>query len=101
MPISTGTITPKRSASRPIRMPPKPNPIIVTVYGSDASEREMPNSACIAGRATAAAYIPTPPSVIRPSEAASRAHAYGVSNCCEATAIAEFSHFGRVLARGA
>jgi len=30
-PMSTGTITPKRSAIFPIRMPPKPNPIIVSV----------------------------------------------------------------------
>ena len=30
-PISTGTITPKRSASRPMRMPPMPKPIIISV----------------------------------------------------------------------
>ena len=30
-PISATTITPKRSASRPIRMPPRPKPISVTV----------------------------------------------------------------------
>ena len=31
VPIITATITPKRSDSRPIRMPPKPKPIIVSV----------------------------------------------------------------------
>ncbi len=30
-PIISGTITPKRSASRPIRMPPMPKPTIVSV----------------------------------------------------------------------
>ena len=30
-PITTGTTTPKRSAMRPIRMPPRPKPSIVTV----------------------------------------------------------------------
>ena len=31
VPISIGTITPKRSASLPIRMPPSPKPSIVSV----------------------------------------------------------------------
>jgi hypothetical protein len=31
VPINTGTTTPKRSASLPMRMPPRPKPIMVTV----------------------------------------------------------------------
>ena len=31
LPSSTGTITPKRSDSRPIKMPPRPKPSIVSV----------------------------------------------------------------------
>jgi hypothetical protein len=41
------------SASRPMRMPPRPNPIMVTVYGKDASERLTPNSAWMTGNTTA------------------------------------------------
>ena len=71
-PISTGTITPKRSASRPIRMPPKPKPIIVSVYGSEASARATPNSAWMRGSTTVTAYMPEPPIVISISETKSR-----------------------------
>jgi hypothetical protein len=74
-PTSTGTITPKRSARRPIRMPPRPKPSISSVYGSEASERATPNSACTAGSTTATTYMPLEPMVIRPSTAARRVQA--------------------------
>jgi hypothetical protein len=75
MPISTGGMMPKRSASRPIRMPPRPKPIMVSVYGSDASERATPNSACTGGSATVTMYMPAPPMVISASDAPSLAQA--------------------------
>jgi hypothetical protein len=75
MPMSTGTTTPKRSASRPMTMPPSPKPIMVSVYGSDASERPTSNSACTGGSATVTMYMPAPPSVISASDAASLSHA--------------------------
>ena len=74
-PMATGTTTPKRSASRPIRMPPTPKPIIVSVYGSDASARAMPKSAWIRGSTTVTEYMPDPPMVMSTSETASRTHA--------------------------
>jgi hypothetical protein len=52
---------PKRSASRPITMPPMPKPAIVSVNGSEASPRAMPKSACTAGRATTKDHMPTLP----------------------------------------
>src|SRR5205823_5425881 len=61
--MMTGTMIPNRSASRPIRMLASPNPIIVSVYGSDASARATPNSACTAGSATTTDHMPTPPMV--------------------------------------
>ncbi len=62
-PIVTGTATPKRSVSRPIRMPPRPKPISVAMYGSDAPPRATPKSACTAGSTTTTTYIPQPPIV--------------------------------------
>ncbi len=58
-----------------MRMPPKPKPIIVSVYGSDASPRATPNSACRRGSTTATEYMPDPPMVISSSDTASRAQA--------------------------
>ena len=52
-------------------MPPKPKPIIVRVYGSDASPRATPNSACRRGSTTATEYMPDPPMVISKSDTAS------------------------------
>src|SRR5438034_8524078 len=78
-PITTGTMTPKRSASRPIRMPPTPKPIIVSVYGSDASALVTPNSACTAGSATTTPYMAAPPMVISSSAAPSLTQAYSDS----------------------
>ena len=56
---------PRRSARRPITRPPMPKPIISSVYGSDASARATPNSACTAGSTTATTYIALLPTVIR------------------------------------
>src|SRR5437879_897292 len=78
-PVTTGTMTPKRSASRPIRMPPTPKPTIVSVYGSDASARETPNSACRAGSATTTPYMAAPPMVMSSSAAPSLTQAYSDS----------------------
>jgi hypothetical protein len=72
LPSTTGSTTPKRSASRPISTPPRPKPIIVSVYGSEASARSTPNSAWICGSTTVTEYMPDPPSVISASEAARR-----------------------------
>ncbi len=55
---------PRRSARRPITTPPRPKPTISSVYGSDASARAMPNSACTLGRTTATTYIALLPTVI-------------------------------------
>ncbi len=74
-PISSGTITPKRSASRPMKSPPTPKPIIVSVYGSEASARATPNSACTAGSTTTTTYMLAPLMVITTSATARRAHA--------------------------
>src|SRR6266852_1426415 len=82
-PMSTGTITPKRSESRPISTPPSPNPIMVNVKGSEASPRAIPNSACSGGNATAMEYIPDPPIVIKASAAQRRVQAYGESAPCD------------------
>src|SRR6267143_2666130 len=78
-PITTGTMTPKRSESLPIRMPPTPKPTIVSVYGSDASARETPNSACRAGSATTTPYMAAPPMVMSSSAAPSLTQAYSDS----------------------
>ena len=71
----TGTMTPKRSASRPIITPPSPNPIIASVYGSEASPRATANSAWMRGKTTATVYIPEPPIVISMSDTNKRVHA--------------------------
>jgi len=64
-PTSADTITPRRSASRPIQMPPMPKPTISSVYGSEASARATSNSACTAGSTTATMYMQLLPTVIR------------------------------------
>ena len=74
-PSSNGHMTPKRSARRPIAMPPMPKPTISSVYGSDASARAMPNSACTDGSTTETTYIPLLPIVISNSVTTSRATA--------------------------
>ena len=42
-------------------MLPKPKPIIVSAYGSDASPRATPNSACTAGSAMCAVITESTP----------------------------------------
>ncbi len=74
--MTSGSMTPRRSDRRPIRMPPTPKPIIVIVYGSEASERATPNSACTAGSTTTTAYMPTPEIVISARLIIRRSHAY-------------------------
>src|SRR5215216_5404484 len=74
-----GTRMPKRSASRPISTPPTAKPTVVSVYGSEASARATPNSACTAGSATTTDQMPTPPIVLSSIPAASRNQAYGDS----------------------
>src|SRR5947209_15240362 len=71
-----GQKIPARSESRPMKMPPKPNPIIVSVYGMDASARATPKSACTAGSATTTDHMPTPPMVDNISVTRRRIHAY-------------------------
>src|SRR5712692_4810272 len=78
-PITTGTTTPNRSESLPIKIPPRPKPIMVSVYGSAASARATPNCACTGGSATTTPYIPAPPSVISTNAAARRMQAYSDS----------------------
>ncbi len=56
-------------------MPDRPKQIIVNVYGSDASARATPNSACTAGSATTTDHMPTPPIVESASVTARRIHA--------------------------
>ena len=73
--MSTGIITPKRSASRPIRTLPMAKPVIVSAYASDASERVTPNSSCIGRSATDTEYIPTVPIVPRARQTHSRSQA--------------------------
>ena len=63
-PISKGVITPRRSASLPIHMPPKPKPSIIKVYGKDALPRPTPNSAWTAGKTTAMTYMLALPRVM-------------------------------------
>ena len=66
---------PKRSASRPITMPPMPNPIIRDAYGIEAAPRATPNSACTAGNTTGTTYMPLAATVMMTSVTASRAAA--------------------------
>ena len=63
---------PRRSASRPIAMPPTAKPSMVAVNGSEAPPRLTPNSTSIVGSTTTADHRPTPPSVAMASDAASR-----------------------------
>ena len=56
-------------------MLPTPKPIIVSVYGSDASARATPNSACTDGSATTTDHMPTPPMVDSTRPTTSRYHA--------------------------
>ena len=53
-------------------MPPTPKPIISSVYGSEASARAMPNSACTDGSTTETRYMPLEPTVISSSATTSR-----------------------------
>ena len=55
--------------------PPMHSPTSVSVYGSDASARATPNSACTVGRTTTPDHRPTPPTVAIASAAARRIHA--------------------------
>ena len=87
LPISAGTITPKRSASRPIRIPPRPKPTMVSVYGSDASARVTPNSACSCGSTTTTEYIPEPPRVISSRAIPRRRQGYIVSQVQKGASI--------------
>jgi hypothetical protein len=59
-PISA-SVTPNRSTARPITRLPSAKPIMVKVYGSEASARATPNSACTAGMITMIDHIPTLP----------------------------------------
>ena len=58
---------------------------MVSVKGSEASARAMPNSACSGGSTTAIEYMPEPPIVIRASANQRRVQAYGESAPCEAS----------------
>ena len=75
MAISSGGTMPRRSASLPMKMPPAPKPSISKVYGSDASARVMPKSACTVGSATMNDHMPTPPMVLTINVHARRRHA--------------------------
>jgi hypothetical protein len=74
-PMTSGSATPRRSASRPMKTPPTPKPTISSVYGSDASARALPNSACTLGKTTATTYIALEPIVISTSATARRVQA--------------------------
>ena len=75
-PISKETVTPQRSTMRPIYTPPTPNPIIMSVYGKEASDRLTPNSACTSGRTTATANMQLLPISIAHRAMTSRLKAY-------------------------
>ena len=94
-PMDTGTSTPKRSDNLPIRTPPRPKPIIASVYGSDASPRATANSAWMRGSTTLTVYMPEPPIVISTSETKRRVHAYGDSMSC-AVAVCIFMGRGGI-----
>ena len=70
-----GSITPRLSASRPMRIPPAPKPIMSSVYGSDASARATPNSCCTDGSTTATTYMAPLPIVISANATPRRSHA--------------------------
>src|SRR5712692_3351387 len=66
---------------------PSPNPIMVSVKGSEASPRAMANSACSGGSATTIEYIPEPPIVIKASAIQRRVQAYGESASRDARSV--------------
>lgn len=68
-------MTPKRSARRPISVPPIPKPIISSAYGMEASARATPNSAWTAGSTTGTTYVPLAPTVMSASVTIRRAAA--------------------------
>jgi hypothetical protein len=75
-PIKSGTITPKRSASRPMKSPPHAEADRrQRIRQRGASARATPNSACTAGNTTTTTYMLAPLMVITTSATASRAHA--------------------------
>jgi hypothetical protein len=74
-PIESGTTMPRLSARRPMNTPPMPKPTISSVYGSDASARAVPNSACTLGSTTATTYIELLPIVISARATTSRPQA--------------------------
>jgi hypothetical protein len=55
--------------------PPTPKPIIVNVYGIEASARASPKSCWIRGKTTLTEYMPDPPIVMSSSDTPSRSHA--------------------------
>ena len=61
--------------------PPKANPTIASVNGSDACARGTANSACTGGSATTTDHMPTPPMVEISIVAARRSHACAESGC--------------------
>ena len=71
-PSTTGAITPKRSAKRPINTPPAAKPNIVRVNGSEAAPRSTANCTWAAGSVTTTDHMPTPPSVLTSTAAAKR-----------------------------
>src|SRR6185503_11177037 len=87
----TGTMIPKRSESLPMRMPLNPYPIMVSVYGSDASARATPNSACTGGSATTTDHMPTPPMVDNSNAITRRDQAYADSVSPTGTASVLFT----------
>ena len=58
-----------------MKTPPMPKPTIISVYGSEASARATPNSACTLGSTTATTYIALLPIVISASATARRLQA--------------------------
>jgi hypothetical protein len=70
---------PNRSLSRPMSTPPKANPTIASVNGSEASARVTPNSTWTAGSMTGTDHVPTPPMVLSTTAAPSRSQAKGDS----------------------
>ena len=91
-PIRSGTATPSRSARRPIKTPPTPKPTISSVYGSEASARATPNSACTARqddgddvhRAAADRHQHQRDGETRPRRSASRRRAWSSRHCAHA-----------------
>ena len=76
LPNSATGITPMRSDMYPIAMPPRPKPIIVTVYGIDPIARLTPKSALTGFSPTIAKYITPPLMLISARAASARATGY-------------------------